>query len=61
MCNVHCTPQIVLPTSYKDKRIFIPYAGAYLSLAYAGLRKTGIFILGTLTIMTVDFIGNLIN
>ena len=28
------------------------YAGAYLSLAYAGQRKPVLFILGTLTIMT---------
>ena len=30
-----------------------PLGGAYLSLAYVGQRKTGIFKLGTLKIMTV--------
>ena len=35
------------------KRMIILYAVAYLSLAYAWAKKTDIFILGTLTIMTV--------
>ena len=34
--------------------MIILYAGAYLSMAYDGQRKQVFFILGTLTIMTVD-------